>query len=111
LSEEDKMKRVSIFMLMVILLGLAVDSLATSPMPEEVMPGPTADTCAIRVTYSMDRETGVLGEEVSSTLTFAASMPKKDVLEKIMTYVDNKLREGKVSEFKVECKFPKRQSF
>ena len=94
---------------MIILFGLAGDSFATSAMPEEVMPGPTADTCTVRVTYSLNRETGMLGEEMSSTLTFAASMPKKGVLEKIMTYVDDKLREGKVSEFKVECKFPKHQ--
>ena len=93
---------------MIVLLGLAANSSATSPMPEEVKPSPAADSCTVRVTYSLDRETGVLGEELSSTLTFEATMSKKDVLEKIMTYVDNKLREGKVSEFKVECKFPKK---
>jgi len=98
-------------MLMFILLGPACDSFATSPMPEEVMPGATEDICTVSVTYSLERETGVLGEEMSSTLTFAASVSKKDVLEKIMSYVDKKLKEGKVSEFKVECKFPKRQSF
>jgi hypothetical protein len=105
------MKGISILVLMVILLGFAGNSFATSPMPEEVMPGPTADTCMVRVTYSLDRETGMLGEEMSSTLTFATSMPKKDVLEKITAYVDKKLKEGKVSEFTVECKFPKHQSF
>jgi hypothetical protein len=105
------MKRLSVFLLIFMLLGLASSSRATSPMPEEVMPGPTADTCTVRVTYSQDRETGMLGEEMSSTLTFAASISKKDVLEKIMAYVDKKLKEGRVSEFKVECKFPKRQSF
>ena len=105
------MKKVSISVLISILLGLACDSLATSPMPEELMPVPTADTCTVRVAYSPDRETEMLGEEMSSTLTFAASVPKKDVLEKIMAYVDKKLKEGKVSEFNVECKFPKHQSF
>jgi hypothetical protein len=105
------MKKVSIFVLIFILLGLTGNSLATAPMPEEVMPGPTADTCTVRVAYSSDRETGMLGEEVSSTLTFAASVPKKDVLEEIMAYIDKKLKEGKVSEFTVECKFPKHQSF
>jgi hypothetical protein len=101
------MKKVSIFVLISIVFGLAIDLFATAPMPEEVMPGPTADTCIVRVTYSPDRETGMLGEEVSSTLTFAASVPKKDVLEKIMAHIDKKLKEGKVSEFTVECKFPK----
>jgi hypothetical protein len=101
------MKRVSIFVVVVVLLGFAAESFATAPMPEEVMPGLTTDTCSVSVTYSLNRETGVLGEEVSSNLTFAASISKKDVLEKIMTYVDKKLREGRVSEFKVECKFPK----
>jgi hypothetical protein len=104
------MKKVSIFVFIFILLGFAGYLFATSPMPEEVMPGSTAYTCTVRVTYSLDRETGVLGEEVSSTLTFAASVPKKDVLEKITAYVDKKLKDGKVSEFKVECKFPKQQS-
>jgi hypothetical protein len=104
---EDEMKKVLFFLLTVILLGLAADSFATAPMPEEVMPGLTADTCSVVVTYSVDRETGVLGEEMSSTLTFATSMSKKNVLERIMNYVDKKLREGRVSEFKIECRFPK----
>ena len=101
------MKKVSIFIFLALLLGLAGYSSATSPVPEEVMPGLTADVCSVHVTYTLNRETGVLGEEISSNLTFAASVPKKEVLEKIMAYVDKKLREGRVSEFRVECKFPK----
>jgi hypothetical protein len=105
------MKIVSIFVLVFISLCIAGNALATSAMPEEVMPGPTADTCTVRVTYSQNREAGTLGEEISSTLTFAASMSKKDVLEKIVAYIDGKLKEGRVLEFTVGCKFPKHQSF
>jgi len=35
-------------------------------------------------------------------------MSKKDVLDKITKYMNNKLNEGNVSEFKVECKFSKK---
>jgi len=89
------MKKLSILTLIILVLGIAGNLLATSPMPEEVMPGPTADTCAVRVIYSQDRETGMLGEEMASTLTFAASMSKKDVSEKIKAYIDKKLKDGR----------------
>ncbi len=102
------MKKISIFILLIVLLGFVGNSSATSPMPEELMPRQTENFCTIHVTYILDGGQGILTEEASSTLTFEASMSKKDVLEKITKYMNNKLNEGNVSEFKVECKFPKK---
>jgi len=92
---------------MIVLSGLAADSSATSPMPEEMKPGQTENVCTVRIAYSLDREKGILLEETSSTLTFEASMSKKDVLDKITKHLSNRLNDMNVSEFKVECKFPK----
>jgi len=102
------MEKTLIFIFMIVFLGLAEDSSATSPMPEEVKPSQTENICTIRVAYSLDREKGILLEETSSTLTFEASMSKKDILDKITKHLSNRLDDVNVSEFKVECKFPKK---
>ena len=101
------MKEISVLILMIALLGLAENSSATSPMPEEVKPGQTENICTVHVAYSLDREKGILLEETSSTLTFEPSMSRKDVLDKITKHLSNRLNDVNVSEFKVECKFPK----
>jgi len=101
------MKKASMFILIIFLFGLVGNSSATSPMPEELKPGQTENVCTIYVVYSLDGEQGILREETSSTLTFDASMSKKDVLEKITKHLSNKLNDVNVSEFKVECKFPR----
>lgn len=101
------MGKISIIVFMIVLFGHVGYSSATSPMPEELKPGQTENVCTIHVVYSLDGEQGILLEEASSTLTFKASMSKKDVLEKITNHLSNKLNDVNVSEFKVECKFPR----
>jgi len=92
---------------MVVLLGLAANSSATSPMPEEVKPGQNESVCIIHVVYVTDREKEIPGEESSSTFVFENSMPKKTVIEKVAKHISEKLNEGNVSEFRAECKFAK----
>lgn len=101
------MKKASILTVMIVLLGLAGNAKATSPMPEEVMPGQTGTICTTHIVYIADPEKGILGRDSSSTIVFEASEPQKEVLERIYRHMGNKLTEGKVAEFKVECKFPK----
>lgn len=101
------MKKTLIFILTMVLFGLAVNSYATSPMPEELRPGPTAPVCVIHIVYMPDIEKGIPRENTSSTLVYEVSESKKDVFEKVTRYLSDKLNEGNISEFKVECKFPK----
>jgi hypothetical protein len=101
------MKKASILLCVIPLLGFVGSASATSPMPEEVMPGQTATICTTHIVYITDREKGIRAEEPSSTFTFETSMPKKEVLEKIYKHMSDKLTEGTVSEFKIECRFPK----
>jgi len=111
-GKEDKMKKTSIFiLLMIVLLGFVRNLSATSPMPEEVKPGQTENTCTIHVVYSLDSEQGILTHETSSTLTFEAAMSKKDVLEKLTKHLITKFNEGNVSKFEVECRFPKYKAY
>lgn len=88
------------------LLGVAANSFATSPMPEEVKPSMTATVCTIHITFVKDPEKGK-HEELTSTFAFKVSEAKTDVLEWVTRYVNNKLNELNVSEFKVNCRFPK----
>ena len=89
---------------MIVLLGLAGNAAAVSPMPGEEMLGlQTENVCAIHIVYIPAK--GVLREEATSTLVFDASTSKKDVLEKVTRYISEKLTEGPASEFRVECKF------
>ncbi len=100
------MKETSIFILMIVLFGLAGNATAVSPMPEELER--TQTVCVIHTGYMPDREKEIPGEESSSILTFEASMPEKDVLEKVTKHLSDKLNERNIAEFKVECKFSKK---
>ncbi len=91
---------------MIVLFWLAGNSSATSPMPEEIKPGQTATVCTTHIVYLTEDEKGIHAEEFSSHFVFEAAGPKKDVLEKVTKFMSEKLNEGNVSEFKVECKFP-----
>jgi len=97
------MKKMSILILILSLVGLVDNSVAVSPMPEELERSQTV--CVVHTVSIPDREKGMLGEESTSTLVFEVSTSKRDVLEKVTKYIDNKLNEGKLSEFKIECKF------
>jgi len=77
-------------------------------MPEEMKPGHDENACTIHVVYMPDSEKEIPGKEFSSTLIFEASMLRGDVLEKVTRQISEKLNEGNVSEFKLECKFPKK---
>ncbi|MCL5023558.1 MAG: hypothetical protein M1497_09370 [Nitrospirae bacterium] len=57
--------------------------------------------------YIADPEKGIPGGDSSSNLVFEAIQPKKDVLERVTEYVGNRMNEGNVAEFKIECKFLK----
>jgi len=100
------MKKVAVLIFILGLLVLADNSAAVSPMPEEIER--TQTICVIHTVSIPDREKGMLGEESTSNLVFEVSTSKKDVLEKVTKYIDNKLNDGNVSEFKVECKFSKK---
>ncbi|MCX5717800.1 MAG: hypothetical protein NTW44_05715 [Nitrospirae bacterium] len=100
------MKKISISIAIIILFWLSGKADATSPQPEEVKPGPATTVCNIYIVYTAT-EKGIPLEAESSSFTFDASVPKKDVLEKMMSHARNKLSEWNVSEFKIECKFPK----
>ena len=102
------MKKISLFISATILFWLAGSVYATSPMPEELKPGQIENVCTIHITYSLDRKQGVLKEETSSALTFDPSISKKDILDKTTSILSDKLNEGNISEFKIECRFPKR---
>lgn len=101
------MKKVSALILMIVLFGLAGNSSAVSPMPEEAKPGQTTHVCIIHFVYNLDKEKGVLMEEANSTLTFESSISKKNVLEKTTKHLSDKLNEGNISEFELKCKFAK----
>ena len=100
------MKKTSILLCTIVLFGFAGDSFATSPMPEEVKPGQTATVCTIHIACITDREKGI-PEEQTVNFAFEVSEAKRDVLEWVTGYVRNKLDERNVSEFKVDCRFPK----
>jgi hypothetical protein len=101
------MKTVSISIFMIVLIGFAGSSFATSPQPEEVRLGQTDVVCTAHVVYFADLEKGTSAGESSSTVVFRASESKRDVLEKMTGHMSSKLNEGHVLEFKIECKFPK----
>jgi hypothetical protein len=102
------MKEITFLILLFVLACLAHDSAAVSPMPvEELKPGQTAITCAIHIAYMPEREKMTPGEVYSKTLFFEASAPKRDVLAEMTRYIDNRLNTGSVTEFRLECKFPK----
>jgi hypothetical protein len=73
---------------------------------EELKPGLTATVCTIHLICVKDRERGT-HEELASTFAFDASEAKKDVLEWVTRYVHDKMNERNISEFKIDCKFPK----
>jgi len=100
------MKKTSILLCTIVLFGFAGDSFATSPMPEEVKPGQTVTVCTIHIACITDHERGI-PEEQTAKFAFEVSEAKKDVLEWVTGYVKNKLNERHVSEFKVDCRFPK----
>jgi hypothetical protein len=102
------MKIKAFFIFIVVLFGLAGNSSATSPMPEEVMPVPMENICTVHIVRSVDLGQEVLKEENSSNLKFESSMSRKDVLEKLTQYMNKKLYEDNISEFKVDCKFYKK---
>ena len=100
------MKKILILLSMIVLCGFAGNSFATSPMPEEVKPGQTATVCTIHIACITDREKGI-PEEKTAKFAFEVSEAKKDVLEWVTRYINNKMNERNVTEFKVDCKFPK----
>ena len=100
------MKKASISIFMIALLCFAGNSSATSPMPEEIKPGATTTVCTTYIVYLTENEKGIHLEESSSNFVFEVTEPKKDVLEKVTKFMSEKLNEGNVSDFKVECKFP-----
>jgi len=100
------MKKTAILLCAIVLFGFAGSSFATSPMPGEVKPGMSATVCAIHLICMKDQERGT-HEELASTFAFEVSEAKKDVLEWVAAYVNGKLNERNVSEFKIDCKFPK----
>ncbi len=100
------MKRASILLCVIVLFGFVGDSFATSPMPEEVKPGLTVTVCTIHIVSIKDHERGI-PEEQTAQFAFEVSEAKRDVLEWVARYINNKMNERNVTEFKVECKFPK----
>jgi hypothetical protein len=96
------------FISIIVFFGVSANSSATSPMPEEVKPVPIENICTVHVVYSIEGREEILTEEVSSKLKFESSLPRKDVLEKLTAYMNSKLKEGNISEFKVDCKFYKK---
>jgi hypothetical protein len=105
-KRERKMKRASILLCVIVLFGFVGDSFATSPMPEEVKPGLTATVCTIHIVCIKDHERRI-PEEQTAKFAFEVSEAKSDVLEWVTRYINNKLNERNVSEFKAECKFLK----
>jgi len=100
------MKKVTVLIFILVLMGLAYNSAAVSPMPEGVKPGAAATVCTIHIVCVTDSERG-MPEEQTSTFAFEVSEAKRDVLEWVTKYINHTLNEKNVSEFKVECKFPK----
>ena len=98
------MKNVTVLIFILALMGLADNSAAVSPMPEGVKPGAAATVCTIHIACITDSERG-MSEEQTSTFAFEVSEAKRDVLEWVTKYINNKLSERNVSEFKIECKF------
>ncbi len=101
------MKKASISIAIILLLGFADIAFGTSPQPEEVRPVAKETVCTMQVAYSLESEKGVRREEASSSVAFDASVAKKDVLDKMTGRISEILSEANVSEFRLECKFPK----
>ena len=99
------MKKASISLSIIVSFWLAGYSFATSPMPEEVKPGQKENVCTVRIVYISEHEGASVNEETLSVLTFDAAASKREVLDKITSYLDNKLNEENVIEFRSECKF------
>ncbi|MFA4829513.1 MAG: hypothetical protein WC855_09245 [Thermodesulfovibrionales bacterium] len=104
------MKKISIFISIVILFWLSGKAAATSPQPEEVKPGPATAVCTTHILYTAVHEKGTAQHEASATHTFDVSIAKKEVMEKMTMYMNNNFKEWNVSEFNLECKFPKLKS-
>jgi hypothetical protein len=100
------MKQIFVLLCLILLVSFVGNANATSPMPEDVKPGTNDTVCAIHLVIIKDRERGI-HEELNSTFAFEATEEKKDVLEWVTRYVNNKLNERNISEFRVGCKFPK----
>jgi len=100
------MKKTLILLCVIVLFGFVGDSFATSPMPEEVKPGMTVTVCTIHIVSIKDHESEI-PEEQTEKFAFEVSAAKRDVLEWVTRYINNKMNERNVAEFKVECKFPK----
>jgi len=101
------MKEITVLACTVVLSGFATTSHATSTMPEETMPSQPSIVCAAHVVYMPDPEKGTTERQTSSTLVFETSISKSEVLARITASVDEKLKEGNVSEFGIGCAFPK----
>jgi len=100
------MRKLTVLIIILVLMCLVHNAEAVSPMPfEELKPGQTAIVCAFHITYITDQTRGI-PEEQMSTFAFEASNAKRDVLEWVNKYINDKLNERNVSAFKVECKFP-----
>ncbi|MBI5203991.1 MAG: hypothetical protein HZA11_03640 [Nitrospirae bacterium] len=104
------MKKVSIFISIIILFWFSGKAAATSPQPEEVKPGPATTVCTTHIVYTADIEKGMSQHEASATHSFDEGIAKKDVMEKMAMYINNKFKEWNVSEFKLDCKFQKLKS-
>ena len=100
------MKEISILILIIVLVGFAGTAAATSPMPSEEILGLQVQTvCTVHIVYIPAK--GAVTEEISSPLTFDASIPKKEVLDKVTRYISDKFNEVNASEFSAECRVAK----
>jgi hypothetical protein len=97
-----------IFLILFALAGMVSNSAAVSPMPmEELKVGPSQTVCIIHLVHIPEHGKEIVGLETTSTLVFNPTVLKSDVLEKAKNYINLKLNEENISEFKVECTFPK----
>ena len=104
------MKLLLISISIIILFWLSGNAAATSPQPEEVRPGPSNTVCNTHIVYIAEPERSIAQQEASATHTFDESIPKKEVLEKMTMYIEDKIKEWNVFEFNLDCKFPKVES-
>ena len=102
------MKKSLVLLLLCALIGIVRNAAAVSPMPmEELKPGTTETVCVIHIVHIPEHGKGIIGEESTATFVFNTSVLKNDVLEKTKNYISHKFHEENVSEFKLECTFPK----
>lgn len=103
IGQEKKMKKIFIVILMLAVPVIATKSFAASPMPEEVQLNKTV--CIVKVVHHPEIESGIPGQETSSTFSFDSSVPRKDALEKTSRYISDKTALDNVSEVKIDCRF------